>query len=88
MALSRYRDAFVQWEGSERPLVCQPLVLRVLTACYQVVLFFCQLVTLVSCRQWLTISTMPWHFSCRFGSSILISLGSTENLDLFCSRPV
>ena len=38
MALSRYRDALVQWEGPERPLVYQPLVPRILTACYQVVL--------------------------------------------------
>ena len=38
MALSRYRDALVQWVGPERPLVYQPLVPRILTACYQVVL--------------------------------------------------
>ena len=38
MALSRYRDALVQWDGPERPLVYQPLVPRILTACYQVVL--------------------------------------------------
>ena len=50
-------------------------------------LFSCQLVTLVSCRQWPAISTMPWHFSCRFGPSILISLRSTEDLGLSCSRP-
>ena len=37
MALSRYRDALVQWDGPERPLVYQPLVPRILT-CYQVVL--------------------------------------------------
>ena len=38
MALSRYRDAFVQRVGPERPLVYQPLVPHILTACYQVVL--------------------------------------------------
>ena len=38
MALSRYRDALVQQVGSERPLVYQPLVPQILTACYQVVL--------------------------------------------------
>ena len=38
MALSRYRDALVQWDGPERPLVYQPLVPRILTTCYQVVL--------------------------------------------------
>ena len=38
MALSRYRDALVQRVGSERPLVYQPLVPHILTACYQVVL--------------------------------------------------
>ena len=37
MALSRYRDALVQ-QGPERPLVYQPLVPQILTACYQVVL--------------------------------------------------
>ena len=38
MALSRYRDALVQQVGSERPLVYQPLVAQIITACYQVVL--------------------------------------------------
>ena len=38
MALSRYRDALVQRVGPERPLVYQPLVPHILTACYQVVL--------------------------------------------------
>ena len=38
MALSRYRDALVQQLGPERPLVYQPLVPQILTACYQVVL--------------------------------------------------
>ena len=38
MALSRYRDALVQQVGPERPLVYQPLVPQILTACYQVVL--------------------------------------------------
>ena len=38
MALGRYRDAFVWQVGSERPLVYQPLVPQILTACYQVVL--------------------------------------------------
>ena len=38
MALSRYRDALVQRVGPERPLVNQPLVPHILTACYQVVL--------------------------------------------------
>ena len=38
MALSRYRDALVQRVGPERPLVYQPLVPQILTACYQVVL--------------------------------------------------
>ena len=38
MALSRYRDALVQRVGPERPLVDQPLVPHILTACYQVVL--------------------------------------------------
>ena len=39
MAFSRYRDAqLVQRVGSERPLVYQPLVPHILTACYQVVL--------------------------------------------------
>ena len=38
MALSRYRNALVQQVGSERPLVYQPLVPQILTACYQVVL--------------------------------------------------
>ena len=38
MALSRYRDALVQHVGPERPLVYQPLVPQILTACYQVVL--------------------------------------------------
>ena len=51
MAFSRYRDALVQWDASERPLVYQPLVPRIFTACYQVfllptrdfgeLLFFC-----------------------------------------------
>ena len=30
---------------------------------------------------------MLWHFSCRFEPSILISLRSTEDLDLSYSRP-
>ena len=38
MALSQYRDALVQQVGPERPLVYQPLVPQILTACYQVVL--------------------------------------------------
>ena len=38
MALSRYRDAFVQRVGSKCSLVYQPLVPHILTACYQVVL--------------------------------------------------
>ena len=37
-ALSRYRDPLVQRVASERPLVHQPLVPHILTACYQVVL--------------------------------------------------
>ena len=37
MALSQYRDALVQQVGPERPLVYQPLVPQILTACYQVV---------------------------------------------------
>ena len=82
MALSRYRDALVQWEGSERPLVYQPLVPRVLTACYLVVLLPTRDFGELS-----AISTMPWHFSCRFGPSILILLRSTEDLGLSCSRP-
>ena len=38
MALSRYRDALVQRCGPERPLVYQPLIPRILTACYHIVL--------------------------------------------------
>ena len=38
MALSRYRDALVQHGGPERPLVYQPLIPQILTACYHIVL--------------------------------------------------
>ena len=38
MALSRYRDALVQHCGPERPLVYQPLIPKILTACYHIVL--------------------------------------------------
>ena len=38
MALSRYRDALVQHRGPERPLVYQPLIPQILTACYHIVL--------------------------------------------------
>ena len=40
ITLTRYRDrdALVQQLGPERPLVYQPLVPQILTACYQVVL--------------------------------------------------
>ena len=38
MALSWYRDALVQHRGPERPLVYQPLIPQILTACYHIVL--------------------------------------------------
>ena len=38
MVLSRYRDAFVQHCGPERPLVYQPLIPKILAACYHIVL--------------------------------------------------
>ena len=76
MALSRYRDALVQWVGPERPLVYQPLVPRILTACYQVVLLpprdFGELPPVARDIYY------AWHSSCRFGLRILISSRSTE----------
>ena len=84
MALSRYRDALVQWVGPERPLVYQPLVPRILTACYQVVLLpprdFGELPPVAR--------DIYYAVALRFGLRILISSRSTEGLGLYCSHPV